>query len=105
MRNSVSIIFQSKPEQWGLRGDPYLWDELEQEFTDISLPCSKMCFIGHFKNHFHKLTNHPFDTDTDSFTMEEYDHGGMSSGQISVRFWRERGLPLLLKRLEKISGE
>ena len=24
----VSEIFVSKPLQWGLRGDPYLWDDL-----------------------------------------------------------------------------
>jgi len=45
MVKSVSIIFKSKPKRWGLRGDPYLWDELEKNFSTILFPCSKECFI------------------------------------------------------------
>lgn len=30
---SIVCIFEEKPEQWGLRGDPYLWEDMKKEFT------------------------------------------------------------------------
>lgn len=29
----VSIIFKDKPKQWGLRGDSYFWEYLEEKFS------------------------------------------------------------------------
>lgn len=101
---TVSVIFKLKPESWGGRGDPYLWDELEQVFTTIPLPCSKTYFIDLFEKFFQKITNHPFERGDEIF-VEKYDHGGMSSGYISIEFWRKEGLPLLLNRLEKVNIE
>lgn len=103
MEKSVSIIFKPKPNTWGLRGDPYLWDELERVFAAIPLPCSKTCFIGHFEKFFLELTNHQFKKDDKSFEVKKYAHGGMSSGWISMEFWQKEGLPLLLNRLEKVN--
>ena len=35
------------------------------------------------------------------FVMEEFKHGGMSSGGISFKFWQMRFFPQLLKEFEK----
>ena len=48
----VSIIFKERPQKWGLRGDPHLWDELERVFAAVSLPCSEESFIHHFESFF-----------------------------------------------------
>ena len=37
----VSQVFDPKPEQWGLRGDPYLWDELKEKLEHVELPESQ----------------------------------------------------------------
>lgn len=103
MKKSISIIFKPKPEFWGLRGDPYLWDELEQVFANIPAPCSKTSFIDYFEKFFQKLTNHSFNTEAESIFVEKYARGGMSSGQISMEFWRKKALLLLLNRLEKVN--
>lgn len=103
MEKSLSIIFKSKPESWGLRGDPYLWCELEKVFADIPAPCSKACFIDYFEKYFEKLTNYPFNTEDESIFVEKYARGGMSSGQVSMEFWRKKALLLLLNRLEKLN--
>jgi molybdenum cofactor cytidylyltransferase len=34
----------------------------------------------------------------DSFYVERYGHGGMSSGLVSPEFWRDTAVPLLLAR-------
>lgn len=104
MKLSVSMIFEQKPEGWGLRGDPYLWDELQQAFGTIPLPCSKTCFIHHFEKFFYELTNHSLRSESD-FWVEKYDYGGMSGGGISVEFWKKNALPLLITRLQKFSKE
>jgi hypothetical protein len=102
LQTSVSIIFEKKPDGWGLRGDPYLWGELQQVFTTIPLPCSKTCFIHHFEKFFYDLTNHSLNSESD-FYVKKYDHGGMSGGGISVDFWQKNLLPLLITRLQKLS--
>ncbi|MFS0576249.1 hypothetical protein AB1K83_11480 [Sporosarcina sp. 179-K 3D1 HS] len=86
----------------GARGDPYLWDELEQAFATISLSCSKAYFIDQFEKFFQELTNHTFkDNKECEIFVEKYARGGMSSGSISMEFWQREALPLLLNRLEK----
>ena len=97
------IIFYPRPENWGLRGDPYLWMDLEKEFRPVELPCSKNYFIKHFEECFEKLTNQRFRTRKYvEIYVERYDNGGMSNGQVSMRYWRKVGLPLLLQRLEEV---
>lgn len=104
MKASVSLIFEHKPEQWGFRGDPYLWEELQQSFSKISLPCSEQCFIQYFKQFFQKHTDHPLNTES-PFFVEKYAHGGMSSETISPEFWKETVLPLLVTRLHQVNKE
>jgi hypothetical protein len=104
MKKSVSIIFEEKPEQWGFRGDPYLWEELQHLFNAVELPCPESCFIHHFEKFFQDLTDRPLKTEA-PFVVEKYAHGGMSSGGISTEFWRVIALPLLITRLQKINKE
>ena len=37
---SVSTIFDPEPLQWGLRGDPFLWEYLKEQYQDMPLPYS-----------------------------------------------------------------
>lgn len=105
MKPSVSMIFEQKPEKWGLRGDPYLLADLEKLFAAIPLSCTKSRFIQEFKKFFHELTNHPFITDTDLLWVEKYAHGCMSSGCISIEFWEKNAIPLLINRLQEANKE
>lgn|SRR5690554_404914 len=106
MENSLSIIFTPKPQSWGLRGDSFLWDELEQYFATIPFSCSKSHFIELFEEQFQKFTNEHFKGNRkEAIFVEKFSHGGMSSGQISIPFWEQEGLPLLLHRLEKVNAQ
>ncbi len=98
MENSVSIIFNDRPKQWGLRGDPYLWDELKQSFKTVPLPCFEIMFMQYFAEFFQEITNHTYTNESNLF-VEEFSHGGMSSGVISMKFWQEIALPLLITNL------
>ncbi len=41
--NRLENIFK-EPNQWGLRGDPYLWTYLKSYFTEHDLPSTKEDF-------------------------------------------------------------
>lgn len=96
----VSEIFDEKPAQWGLRGDPYLWDEMQKEFSTVPIVVSVEMFREMFYAAFAKLTNASLMPGKMVY-CPEYAHGGMSSGKISGDFWTGTVLPLLLSRLEK----
>ncbi|WP_207234093.1 hypothetical protein [Shewanella maritima] len=49
---------------------------------------------------FLELTGRPMSLD-ETIHVEDFVHGGMSSGAICTDFWRERALPLLFKRFEQ----
>lgn len=69
MLKTVSVIFNERPKSWGLRGDPYLWDDLDKQIY-----------------------------------CEKYSHGGMSSGYVSLEFWVEVAIPMLIERLEELAN-
>ena len=92
-----SELFEPEPEKWGLRGDSYLWREMKEYFGDKEIPENK----GELQ---HSLFKYCSDRCKISINMaetafvEDYDKGGMSSGMISCKWWREIGLPLLFSR-------
>lgn len=92
-----SELFEPEPENWGLRGDPFLWRELKEHFGDKEIPddestlylsifryCCDRCKVGL------NMAETAF--------VEDYAKGGMSSGEVSCKWWRAIGIPLLLKR-------
>lgn len=99
MKRSVSVIFHERQSQWGLRGDPYLWDELETHFSDFLLPFSEEDLLKEFFKAVEQLTGNRLDSNEHLF-VPRYNHGGMSSGMISSNFWLEKALPLLIDRLK-----
>ena len=99
----VSAIFEEKPVQWGLRGDPYLWDEMKKEFSTVSITISLEEFVKEFKDVFERLTGMSLTSDSYIF-LSKYAHGGMSNGQICGEFWIDKALPLLIERLKSLKN-
>ena len=50
MAKDLSLIFERKPEQLGLRGDPYLWDEMRDLFGGASLDISNGHIVIDFED-------------------------------------------------------
>ncbi|AYM97049.1 hypothetical protein EAG14_14345 [Acidovorax sp. 1608163] len=100
---NMSILFDPEPIQWGLRGDPYLWREMAEQFQGIPLPESSHELSSLLEETFLKLTGYPV-SHQKHFRVERHAHGGMSSGGIATEFWRERGIPLLLSRFAAQQG-
>ena len=95
----LSIIFAEKPERWGLRGDPYFWDYLKQraENMDIISPDELDQWI---KEEYSTLSGKALtDKYMDFAVIEQFAHGGMSSGGVDNRWWMDEGIPLLKSKL------
>jgi len=52
----LKSIFKEKPEKWGLRGDPFLWDDLERYFSNTKFPKNEAEFEKTFLSAFQELT-------------------------------------------------
>lgn len=95
----ISEIFISKPGQWGLRGDPYLWEELKLKFTDSLMNISPDEFDKKIDYEFFELLKNEGEQKSDEiYWFDKFPKSGMSGGMVSLKWWKEIGLPLLKKR-------
>ena len=94
---TIAELFHPEPEQWGLRGDPYLWREMKNAFADTPMPESGEEFRVKFESAFLDFVGVPLD-DREHHYVERYSHGGMSSGQICFDFWSKHATSILTLR-------
>jgi hypothetical protein len=95
----VASLFEPAPDQWGLRGDPYLWDELAAKFRGVPRPASREHLESLLVSAIRSAAGVDVtDPDATDLFIERFAHGGMSSGGISPQARRERLVPLLLSR-------
>ena len=102
---TLSDLFQPDPIQWGLRGDPYLWREMSEALAALPLPPSEAQLAEILDATFERLVGLSPYAEQSSVFVERHAHGGMSSGGISLVFWREKALPLLLARYRTAQGD
>lgn len=91
---TLSQIFQEVPPFWGLRGDPFLWEELKNALGNLAYPDTEEEFNSLLEKTYEQITGRTI-RDLQSVFIERFSHGGMSSGQVSPVFWIETGFPML----------
>lgn len=74
-----------------------MWREMADVFRNVPGPDSLNQLARSLECMFEALTAFPLAT-VGSVHVKRYEHGGMSSGQVSPEFWREEAIPLLLRR-------
>jgi hypothetical protein len=95
----VSDLFDPEPETWGLRGDPHLWRALRARLAGQDAPASADELASVLHSAFRELVGTDLTSDpASSVYREQYAHGGMSSGMISLDTWRRRFMPMLAER-------
>ena len=98
----LSVIFKDKPARWGFRGDPYFWDHLEKASENMELitPDELEQWI---REEYQSLSGKALTDEFGDFAViEEFAHGGMTSGGVDNRWWVETGIPLLKSRLSEL---
>lgn len=93
----ISELFDKTPEQWGLRGDPVLWDKMKELLSESDLPDSKEKLIEVLNSSFEEITGHSLN-EKDDFYIESLSTGGISSGYVSLEFWNTIAIPLLIEK-------
>ena len=93
----VGALFEKQPGQWGLRGDPHLWAELQQNLAATLLPTTEDALKDILDVAYYNATG-TYLIEGQDVTIPRLAHGGMSSGMVSGTFWRDRALPFLLER-------
>ena len=89
---------QPPPPRWGLRGDPYLWQELAQAQAAWPLPSSPTAIDNLLATYYLALVGEVTGAGRHTF-VPGYAHSGTSSGYVDADFWLIQGFPLLKSRL------
>jgi ADP-ribosylglycohydrolase len=98
---TIGNLFETEPDNWGLRGDKFLWDDLARVFQEIPLPDSVEVLQTMLEAAFLSLTAHKIEFN-DPIYIDRYAHKGASPGYILPEFWRKTALKTLTSRyLEK----
>lgn len=95
--STVSRLFDEQPRQWGLRGDPHLWREMQEILSASAYPETEEQLVTLLEQAYQQLTGAPL-SDRAPLFIERYNHGGMSGGSVSPQFWAETAIPLLRAR-------
>lgn len=98
----LSVIFEEKPKRWGFRGDPYFWDYLNNLAENMDM-ISADELEKWIKEEYLSLSGKPLtDEYMDFAVIEQFAHGGMSSGGVDNEWWVNEGIPLLKSRLASL---
>jgi len=95
----VSDLFDPAPDQWGLRGDLFLWMEMRQALCLVPVPEKLSDLADIVSSAFHALTGKPLRSGNE-ILINRFSRGGMSSGMVDSSFWVDRFIPLLENRLK-----
>jgi hypothetical protein len=91
--------FDVAPEHWGLRGDPHAWWAMRELLATTPTPSDGHAVRAAYATSFREVTGLDLDgTDEEYVYVAHLDHGGMSGGGVDMRWWRNRGIPLLVAR-------
>jgi hypothetical protein len=95
----VSALLDPEPRRWGLRGDPHVWAALRLQLADEDMPGTVDDVMRLVHGAFGELAGVDLASDHEEMVYrEQYAHGGMSSGWISLATWRETLMPLIAER-------
>ncbi|MFI1916057.1 hypothetical protein [Nocardia sp. NPDC020380] len=101
---TLDALFARTPMQWGLRGDPYLWDALRERLRGQPIPETFRDVRIAVENAIAAIIGAKLDPVPDRYAgqaVRGFAVGhGMSDGVISAHWWQHTGIPLIVDRAE-----
>lgn len=83
----------------GARGDPHAWRALRDLVGTAATPSNGAATRQAFVDGFRQVAGIDLDTTVEHYHYrKDFDHGGMSGGNIDIEWWRDKGIPLLVDR-------
>lgn len=100
----IGDIFEDEPRQWGLRGDPHMWQELRNSLSDLKENLNQIEFEKELDKRFNRIVQQEGkQTSNETVWFESFPQLGMSGGSISLNWWQETGLPLIKNRYKELN--
>ncbi|MFF3319946.1 hypothetical protein ACFYV5_31225 [Streptomyces sp. NPDC003035] len=100
---TMAVLFDPEPERWGLRGDTHVWRTLRERLSHTEVPPSVDDVTALLRAAFDQAVGVDLARDeSEAVYRKEYAHGGMSSGMVHLKTWRERLMPLLTQRAKAL---
>jgi molybdenum cofactor cytidylyltransferase len=97
-------VFAPRPESWGLRGDPHLWDALRRRFTGRPIPTDQAELTAVIYYAIREMIGCDIRQAAEMVRVPAFVTGsGMSDGHVSTEFWVQRGVPLLVTRASELA--
>jgi hypothetical protein len=96
---TIGKLFFDEPNQYGLRGDIGLWEDLGKYFLLHDLPQNENLLPGLIDAAITTLTGSSV-FNGKNFHVDKYNQGGMSGGGISCAFWTRKAIPLIMSRMQ-----
>lgn len=96
-------VFRRRPAQFGLRGDSYLWDELSRILAMTAVPSSGFEASDALRAAIQEAVGESIHAANRTVYVSRFDPGtGMSRGVVSLDWWAQTGIPILVDRCESI---
>ena len=98
---TMAVLFDPEPEQWGLRGDPYAWRALRKHLAKVAFPDNPNEAKVVLRAGFDEVVGVAlYARDCpDKVERPNWDHGDMSGGFVDLQGWRTKLMPLLEERV------
>ena len=94
-----STLFERPLMQYGMRGDPPLWEAMRQTLAGHPLPSRFWDVRSTVEQEFERITGHRLLESTEPFFVPEFGIGrGMSDGVVDPAFWVRTVIPVLIDR-------
>ena len=103
MAQVMSELFEREPEQWGLRGDPWVWAAMRSRLASTSVPPGPRAVQRLLVDTFTEvvgvdLSVDPLPDELQLVHRDEPTRSGVSSGFVDALRWQRRLIPLLVSR-------
>lgn len=98
-RLTLDQAFYPRSESWGLRGDAPLWEAMRVKLFRVPIPQSEVEISEAFYDAANEIVGADLRRADDHIGVRELAIGhGMSDGFVSPEFWRDQGMPELVRR-------
>ncbi|NGN67639.1 hypothetical protein G5C51_27525 [Streptomyces sp. A7024] len=99
---TLDALFVRRPERWGLRGDPVVWQQLQERLRGRPIPGFLPAIGTIVESEFAAITGVELPSrpglDDHRYLRHLATGSGMSDGTVSLHFWRHTALPILIDR-------
>ncbi|WP_400996790.1 hypothetical protein [Agromyces sp. GXQ0307] len=92
-------LFDRGLVQWGMRGDPHLWEAMRDALVGVPMPTAFWDVRSTVQREYARITGQPLTDTNEPVRVAAYVTGsGISDGRVLPSFWVRTAIPILIDR-------